>query len=314
MYQVNVAETSKLLLSYSFKCIKRSGDVAVWLKDVVKGFTDGEAYPKVSIIIATIGRSSLRDTVKSVLEYNYPSYEVIVVLDLKRRGVAYARNRGLEIANSSLIHFIDDDAIAAKNNLIILVKAFLERKVRDRRIAGIQGAILPKASWGSRGVTTKIRLTMLGLKISTSNRSDLTDHVSTCNALFSSHALKIARGFDEQIHYQFDDVDLSFKLKSLGFNLYTTPKAKVIHLRELDRKSSYSPIRERALLRNVILLYWRWSPSNVWIYLIAVPTFCISRILQALLTFNKQNIKDSVYNFIEVLKTLRMLRSNYRHY
>jgi GT2 family glycosyltransferase len=193
--------------------------------------------------------------------YAYPEYEVITVYDLKHKGAAYARNRGLEIAKGELVHFIDDDAFPLKDNLLLLVRAYNHFRAIDSKVGGVQGALLPKAPWGSSKVVTKISLTNKGVKTDAFDGPGLTDHVNTCNALFLKSVLEEVRGFDEKITYVYDDVDLSFKIRAMGYHLYAVPDAVVFHKSEEVWKQ---PVKAKIYsknyyaTRNKIILHRKW--------------------------------------------------------
>lgn len=102
----------------------------------------------VSVVIATIGRSSLRDTVTSLLGQSHQTIEVIVVdnapatgnvttvlsgisdprlrvLTEPVKGVSAARNTGVAASTGSVVAFTDDDAVPEPRWVTSLFNSFL---------------------------------------------------------------------------------------------------------------------------------------------------------------------------------------------
>lgn len=105
--------------------------------------------PKVSVIIPAYNCDRyIQQTVDSVFQQTYPHYELIVVDDgssdqtrhvldaygdrltylyQDNRGVAAARNRGLQIAQGDLIAFLDHDDVLLPDKLAVQVTCFEQR-------------------------------------------------------------------------------------------------------------------------------------------------------------------------------------------
>jgi len=121
-----------------------------------------EYIPDVTIVIPTRGRSDeLVRCVKSVLEIDYPNFEVIVVdnndvaggidellasvvsderlriLHEPRRGVSPARNRGIDEARGEIIAATDDDVVVSRHWLRELV-----RPLQDDTIDCVTGLVV----------------------------------------------------------------------------------------------------------------------------------------------------------------------------
>ncbi|WP_448614643.1 glycosyltransferase [Modestobacter sp. URMC 112] len=105
-----------------------------------------------TVVVPTVGREALTGCLRSLLDQDYPDYELVVVdnapspaarsvLDRvlaavsdpvgrvrrvaeSRAGVSYARNRGLAEATGSLVAFADDDVLVDRGWLRALVAAF----------------------------------------------------------------------------------------------------------------------------------------------------------------------------------------------
>jgi len=213
--------------------------------------------PFVSVIVTTVGRKWIRECLRNLAQYYYPRYEVIVVYNISGKGPGYARNRGLEVARGDLIHFIDDDAVPSRSNLLELVRTYLEIEKHDRFLGGISGALVDPS--GIKSVGLRISFSRFGLKTIPEQTNRVADCVFTCNALFSKQILNEVKGFDEEISHQFEDVDLSMKVRSRGYRLYTAPDAIVYHVGGVEKLYPLDKqLRAFYASRNYIILVSKW--------------------------------------------------------
>jgi GT2 family glycosyltransferase len=137
-----------------------------------KGFDDlvvtgdhlpDERLPKASVVVPTICKTpkELVRTVDSLLDMEYPDFEIIVVDNRSagrrdplptfrggakvvtsaepKRGISAARNHGVAMASGDFVAFTDDDAVADRGWL----RALGTRFVLDDEVDGIGGAVLP---------------------------------------------------------------------------------------------------------------------------------------------------------------------------
>jgi GT2 family glycosyltransferase len=183
----------------------------------------------------------------------YPKYEVIIVYDAYRKGPGYCRNEALKLSKGDLIYFIDDDAIAEADNLLNLVKFFTSLKEGNNVVGGVQGVLITHQ--GSRAFN-RVSFTLFGLKLMYDPSLQETEIITTCNALLPKSVLERVCGFDERISYQYDDVDLSLKIRSAGFKLYTALDAKVYH--EGVAEKGEIPDKQFYASKNLVLLYYKW--------------------------------------------------------
>jgi GT2 family glycosyltransferase len=123
----------------------------------IERFGDPIAEPTVSVIVVTHeSRDELFDCLDSLREQDYPDFEILLVdngkLDRhrlagydtyyialeKNHGPSYARNVGATMARGSIVAFIDDDALADKNWLRMIV-----RRLADSHTTAVRGKVLP---------------------------------------------------------------------------------------------------------------------------------------------------------------------------
>lgn len=111
---------------------------------------------KVSVVVCTTGRETLKECLKSLKNQSYENHEVIVVgIDERSRSFAsefgfnfffspkanssFQRNLGIEESEGDIVAFIDDDAVADKDWL-----RFLAMHYKDDRVACVGGRIILK--------------------------------------------------------------------------------------------------------------------------------------------------------------------------
>lgn len=121
------------------------------------------AAPRITVVVATHERPRLlRICLNSLLDLDYPDYEIVVVDNAPetsatarlvkqlyaptvryrredRKGLASAHNRGLEAATGSIIAFVDDDVVVDRHWLSAIAEGF--RAYPD--VGCVTGLILP---------------------------------------------------------------------------------------------------------------------------------------------------------------------------
>lgn len=77
----------------------------------------------VSVIIPTLGRTTLDQTRAALVGQTRPPDEIVIVVDEERRGASWARNEGLRRASGDLVAFLDDDCVPDPAWLASLIAA-----------------------------------------------------------------------------------------------------------------------------------------------------------------------------------------------
>jgi GT2 family glycosyltransferase len=199
--------------------------------------------PRVSVVVCCHNEERhLVTCLEGLEELVYPDYEVIVVDDgstdrtaaiaeqfdvrlvsTENRGLAAARNLGLELATGEIVAYVDGDAWPDPHWLTYLVAAF-----QDSDHVGIGGPNLPPPNAGpveqcvanAPGGPTHVLV------------SDAeAEHIPGCNMAFRKEALEAIGGFDTQFRAAGDDVDICWQLQGRGWTLGFDPAAVVWHRR-----------------------------------------------------------------------------------
>jgi len=288
MTNLNKSDILMLLERLKFKLISDSPQEIIAKRDL----TRSDISPTISTVIVTAGRTSLIECVESVCNYDYPSFEVIVIFD-RGRNLSHARNQGIRNSKGALIHFIDDDAIPAVDNLSEMVCRWLNLWNYDSKIAGLQGFI-SRTAWGTNKMITRISLEFTGVKTTSIYGEGLTDHVCTCNSLFSADILRRIDGFDELFDYRYEDVDLSFTIKHSGYRLYATQKGYVHHLMDPSKSNDASNLVDHAMKDSVILFYKWGKISTFLLYFFCMFMAKLMRVSLSTVILNKPGIQSNL--------------------
>ncbi len=215
-------------------------------------FAGKDAWPRISVIVCTYnGHHTLRDTLRGLSRLEYPDYEVILVDDGSRDGIAdiarghnvclvrthnqglsAARNTGLAAATGEIVAYIDDDAWPDPHWLHYLAETF-----RTTGCAAAGGPNLPPP--GDGWIAQCVANAPGGpVHVLLSDRE--AEHVPGCNMAFVRERLLEIGGFDPRFRNAGDDVDVCWRIQDRGWSLAFSPAAVVWHHR-----------------RNSVKAYWR---------------------------------------------------------
>jgi GT2 family glycosyltransferase len=224
-----------------------------------------EETPRVSVVVCSYnGASTLEQCLQSLLDLNYPDYEVILVDDgstdntpdiaarfptvrtmrQTNQGLSVARNVGLREATGSIIAYTDSDCFADPDWLTHLV-----HQLQRSGAAAVGGPNLtPEDGWLAACIAASP-----GQPTHVLESDEVAEHIPGCNMAFRRAALEAIGGFDPEFRKAGDDVDVCWRLQNAGMWITFAPGAFVWHHRRqtprtyLRQQSGYG--EAEALLR-----------------------------------------------------------------
>ncbi|HXN85771.1 MAG TPA: glycosyltransferase [Candidatus Binataceae bacterium] len=238
--------------------------------------------PKASVIVAAYNSAAtIGACLDSLKTLNYRDYETIVIDDgstdatariaeaaevrvvrADHRGLASARNSGIEAASGEIVAFIDADARADSDWLYHLVEAI------TRRGAAAAGG----PNFAPNGSNSNAAFDFApGIPREVRSTGDELSQLCGCNMAISKSALQDIGGFDTSFTSAGDDVDLSWRLADRVAEkkppLIHAPGAVVIH----ERRTSIAAYlrQQRGYGRGEGLLYKKYPlriPERSGIY------------------------------------------------
>jgi glycosyltransferase involved in cell wall biosynthesis len=238
-------------------------------------------YPSVSVVVCSYnGARTLEACLTSLLQMDYPDYEVILVDDgstdetpeiardfpkirtirQENLGLSVARNTGIEAARGEIIAFTDSDCMADKDWLYYLVGT-----LDQRQYAAVGGPNIspPAQSWAQACVAAAP-----GQPSHVLVGDSEAEHIPGCNMAFYKTALLSVGGFDPEYRKAGDDVDVCWRLLEQGCRIGFSPAAVVWHHRRFNPRAYFKQQagygEAEALLRFKHLVYFGLTGSARW--------------------------------------------------
>ena len=234
------------------------------------------------MVVATYnGSRTLEACLQSLVELDYPHYEVIVVDDgstdrtpeiirayptvkfIRRpsnQGLSVARNVGIAAATGEIVAFTDSDCIADKDWLNYLVQT-----LESGDYAAVGGPnISPPAHDHVQACVAAAPGSPSHVLLTDTDA----EHIPGCNMAFYKWALETIDGFDPGFRKAGDDVDVCWRLLQGGFKIGFSPSAVVWHHRRFTIGAYYRQQtgygEAEALLRFKHLLYFGATGAAKW--------------------------------------------------
>lgn len=160
----------------------------------------------------------------------------IKVLNNDRRGVSVARNLGAKHANGDVLFFIDDD-IWLNNNSFKEIEFLKKANYFDKNVYCLSWVYPPqlveqlKKSILGRYIIKHNYHTAIGRShiIDTSNKYILVDGVSSCSFVISKEIFFKIGGYNENIIFQGEDIDITDRLNKKKIPIYLDTNVEVFH-------------------------------------------------------------------------------------
>jgi GT2 family glycosyltransferase len=199
----------------------------------------------------------------------------MVLVGSEDKGPAHRRNIGAGLARSNTLLFADDDA-AVLDDLNPLLEYLRNNKCQgtqplilklgDKKTIDSAGEYVSKSASGfyyphSRGAKTSID------KIGASLHLEEVPSLRSAFMMVRKDAFSSVGGFDASLDYNFEDVDLGWRMTSAGFTLLFVPTVRALHRGGRTTRPRWSNEKFRGLFllnfhaiqfRMVNLLCWPW--------------------------------------------------------
>jgi len=206
--------------------------------------------------------SFIRRCLDSVMAQTYPLQEILVIDDgctdktleivkeyPKVKVIAHPQNKGLGAGRNTALNSVHTEYIANLDADCVAQPDWLEKlmeSMADETLAGVGGRLIESFQSTVPDYWRTIHMKQHWGNQPCRNPDWIWGH----SAVFMTAALKKAGGYDEKFRTNYEDIDISGKLRAAGYDLGYQPLAVVKHLR---RDTAKSVLRTR----------WRWTALGV---------------------------------------------------
>jgi hypothetical protein len=170
------------------------------------------------------------------------SHSAVYVRHSTNRGLAAARNTGVKISSHNLVASIDADCYPAPTWLESLAHW------ADQGVAGVGGRLLDP---NTRTCPDRWRAAHMRQEWG-EKRLVNPPFLFGSNTLFRKDVLQVVGGYDNSLRTNYEDVDVSMKIRSRALELVYEPRAVAYH----QRTDS---------IRTVAETYWRWENPSPYV-------------------------------------------------
>jgi GT2 family glycosyltransferase len=228
--------------------------------------------PLVSIIIVVYNNEDyIKRCLNSVLSASYPAKEVVVVdnastdstpailskftskirhiTNTENTGYAAANNQAIKLARGSYVFILNPDTVVSPDFLAPLVA----RAESSSKIAACQPAIFLLNDRDKLNMTGKQThylgfdwIENFGSTIIPASQSMIS--FSGCGILIKKKLMQAAHMFDQSYFMYYEDTDISWKFRLLGYQIVFEPKSKIYHDYKLFPSEKYLPSKRKMML------------------------------------------------------------------
>ncbi len=205
--------------------------------------------PEISVIVPVFNSEGTIDAcLESLLNQDFPSYEIIIVndgstdktaqicqakkgvqiIETTNGGPSRARNIGVKKAAGEFVAFTDGDCIVHQQWLTELRKGFLRKEIAS--VGGDQISPENESRFGKNVQETFVILGFATSYMKTQPNMAEIRHNPSCNSAYRKSVFETIGGFEESL-WPGEDVDLDCRLTQQGCILMRNPKAIVKHFR-----------------------------------------------------------------------------------
>lgn len=198
----------------------------------------------------------------------------LVLMDPQHgKGLAFGRNLGSVLSESSILLFVDDDTLFVDDisPLIALLQAGKCYGVQpllvnfDLQTIDSLGDYIKKVD-GYR-YTPYCRRQGENISALSKIKADEIPYLRGAFMLIRKDALMSIGGFDETFSFNYDDVDFGFRMVCAGYKLIFSPQVKAAHKgRQTSQKMDDKLIRLSVL--NTHAMYLKIAPYSLWSYIV----------------------------------------------
>ncbi len=244
--------------------------------------------PNTSLTVVVVDNASTDDSVERIKKGKWP-FNFVVLKNSRNLGFAAGNNVGIDYSLKSgadYVMVLNNDTIVNKNLLDNLISSF---DCKNKKVGVVSPKIyfakgfefyknrysendLGRVIWYAGGRIDWNNVFGINVGVDEVDKGQFdkeveTDFATGCCSLFSALALKRVGLYDKRYFMYFEDVDLSVRLKKVGYKVLFNPKGMVFH-KVAQSSGIGSDLNDYFITRNRLLFGMKYAPIRSKIALI----------------------------------------------
>lgn len=237
------------------------------------------------IIVVNNNCTDSTDRIVKKFLKDFPELNTNYVFQTKK-GLSAARNKGIEVAQSNIIAYMDDDGEADINYLEVVV----DHLNTHPEIGGVGGKVLPiyeseEPKWLNKWLTGLLSIVDHGEQQMLFQKNS---YPAGCNMVYRKELLEKVGGFNEALKWRADDKYINKEIRKINDKITYLPRAIVHHNIDAFRvteknfiKISIATGRDESIrVRSISLFHYIIKLGEYLFKLGAAFLICLSFILK----------------------------------
>lgn len=268
-------DVSVIIINY------RTADLTIQSIKSVKKFTESVQYE-----IIVVDNASLDGSVEKI-KLEHP--DVTFICNKENIGFGRANNVGIKIASGEYIFLLNSDAFLTNNSLLIF-KTFMDEHTHAGVCGGnlITGREDETVSYGNLPSLFE-NFSAIGFfvfykkyfieriasgVINKNSNIKIVGYINGADMFIRKSVLLMSKAFDEDFFMYFEETELSFRIRRLGYLSYIIPEAQIIHL--VGGSQNYSGFNYFKYTQYFISkrLYFRKTNGKLYSFFIKILSIC----------------------------------------
>ncbi len=277
-------ELSIIIISYNTKEVTRNCIESIY-----------KSQPNTSFEIIVIDNTSKDGSVSMIKELQKKHSNIVLIENTENTGFAKANNQGVRHALGEYILLLNSDTIILENAISVLLDYYKKNQDTIQFIGPklLNHDLSPQPSCGPFYTLPVVFAALFlkgdywGLTRSSPNSPKEVDWVSGACILTNKKNYNEVQGFDEKIFMYMDEIDLLYRAKKRGYQVFFYPASKIIHLGSVSSGGKSYPVQQ--VYRGFLYFYRKHYPGwqvNVLQYILKI---------KALIAWGIGLIKDDPY-------------------
>ena len=240
-----------------------------------------EKTKEINYEIILVDNASVDGSVE-YFENNYKG-KILFIKNTENLGFGRANNKGIEIAKGKYVFLLNSDTLLI-NNAIKILFDYMELNLKTGVCGGnlYNEKLLPTASYSKKmmgykteyleAIINVFRIKILrrkGSYFNTKNKPKKVEIIIGADMFIRKEILKKVGNFDEDFFMYHEESELCFRILKNGYNIYSVPEAKIIHLESRSSKFKKEKFKIDRFGKYMFFYKTKGKKSLKWAYLLS---------------------------------------------